>query len=147
MALMWKQVADLARKQLGMDEVPFRALLLERGVSSQTVTNWKKMGRPIPPGRYAFFAEILKMSIDDLVGRAGAHAARDSTLVYPNSDAEAKLLAAEISELTPDWREVLTAVVNVLVAKKKNAEKEANATKTGKTGSKSKNKPSPRADA
>jgi hypothetical protein len=154
MTLMWTQVVDWAKTIRNETEDQFRAVLIERGVTSATVTNWKGSGtlppRPIPIARYPLFAELLRKSLDELHGKKSAAGVRESTLIYANSDHESKLLAAEISQLNKPERDMLTNMVNVLVASKKRAEQEkkkAAQVKDDKKDKKQRSKHGPRQNA
>lgn len=96
-----------------------RAAIQERGVKTQVVTNWAKGGRPIPVARYPLCASVIGhgLTVDELHGRVAAGGVKEPSVLYANSDTEAKLLAAEISQLDPAMREFVTTMINVLVAK------------------------------
>jgi hypothetical protein len=106
MALTWKAVLELARTRLDMDEDAFRALLLANRVSSANCTNWKA-GRPIPVGRYALLAGLLRMSIDELHGRGRG----DDPPPDPPINLEPKSLVAEISALDDSSRRIIHALI------------------------------------
>lgn len=113
-ALTWSTVVEFARVNRKESEEEFRAVLMERGVSTATITNWKG-GRPIPVARYPLLSDLLGVSTDELHGKKPP-AGRKSTLIVPNSDDEAKILAADICQLKPEQRDIMTAMVHMFVA-------------------------------
>jgi hypothetical protein len=117
---MWSQAVERARQSRGWNEDEFRQRVMDRDVSSAVVTNWKG-GRPIPPARYPLLAEVVGISVDELIGRPPR--VRESTVFYGERDEQAAMLAAEITKLDPVMREFITTMIEVLVAKQKRAER------------------------
>jgi hypothetical protein len=128
MTLMWSDVVVMAAASKSWDEPRLRRELGAKGISSATITNWKggkKAGsaRPIPPSQWPTIAGTLRLSVDALLSKKTDRVA-EPTLVYGNADAASKLLAAEISKLNPNVRELVTSLVEVLVAQSIRDERE-----------------------
>lgn len=71
----WKELVAFAVRK-GWTEEQFRQALLDRDVSSATITNWsggkKGTKRNLPPARYPLFADVIGNSttVDELMGRS-----------------------------------------------------------------------------
>jgi hypothetical protein len=103
MALTWHKVVRLAFDMVGLSEDALRSELRARGVSSQTVTNWKR-GRPIPVAQYPVVSQITGVSIDELHGKQALKHA-------PRATDDPELIANRIASLNPDARKVLLAMI------------------------------------
>jgi hypothetical protein len=123
MTLSWSKAVEIAHKRAGMSEAELRRELQSRDVSTQVITNWKKLDRPIPVERYPLFVAVIGhgLTTDELHGRT----VREDSASYVVSQAsrEDQLLANEISKLGPEFKNVITTLVELIVAREKRAEK------------------------
>lgn len=106
MALTWHRVVRLAQDLVGLSEDALRSELRARGVSSQTVTNWKR-GRPIPVAQYPVVSQITGVSIDELHGKQALKRA-------PRAADDPEVLAIRIASLDDEARKVLLAMITRL---------------------------------
>lgn len=93
------------------------------GADKQHITNWKKRG--FPPARYARTAEVLGVSVEELItGKkpatqvtSASRIAEPTTRLYGHDvTEEAVMFAKEWEKLTPPLRAQVQALVHVMVA-------------------------------
>lgn len=102
-----------------MSEEALRAKIQEHGVSTQTVTNWSKGGRPIPVARYPLIASVIGygLTVDELHGRVVRE--DSASFVVAKAQREDQFLANEIAQLPPQFKQVFTTLVELVVAQEK----------------------------
>lgn len=120
---MADQVIDralkIAKERHGWNQPEFAQRI---GAEKQHITNWKKRG--MPPARHAKVAEVLGISVDELLGKKPrqqvitTQQVKEPTVMAYNIQVSraAMLFAAEFEKLTPALQSQLQSMVHTMVA-------------------------------
>lgn len=135
MALLWTQLVKIAEQRAGLSESDLRRDLQGRDVSTQTITNWKKMGRPIPVDRFPLLVQVIGhgLTTDELHGRVVKE--NSATYHVHQAQQEDDFLANDISQMPPPIKEAMRTLVTLIVSHTKREERQ---TKKASTTTKSK---------